>query len=181
MGGAVRLAMWLGWMLSLLVLLPAGVSATTLDQQRQQFELAMQDLDHGRDAEFLRREQALKGYPLDGYLRYEWLRKHLSATPDAELSAFLRRYADWPISGRLRTAWLKRLAKQQRWSQFLKVYSGKQSVSLQCNKASAELAMAGKKRMSATLRDDISALWLAGIHNRMPATGRLRRCASRAC
>jgi len=157
MGKALRLLMLAGWLL-----LPGWLVAAPLDDQRAQFELAMQDLNSGRDAAFLRREQALKGYPLDGYLRYAWLLKHLSTTKDAELSAFLKRYSSWPISGRLRSAWLKLLARQQRWAQFRAVYSGRQSVALQCNQASAELAGLGSKRMPVALRNDISALWLVG-------------------
>ena len=154
-------ARWVG-LAGWLVLLSGWTAAATVDHQREQFALAMEDLEHGREAAFLRREQLLKGYPLDGYLRYAWLIEHLSASPDTELSAFLRRYADWPISSRLRSAWLKQLAGQQRWSQFLKVYTGRQPVALQCAKASAELAMSGSKPMPAALREDISALWLVG-------------------
>ena len=149
-------------MLVLLGCWQTGWAAMSLDHQREQFKLAMQDLDHGRDSEFLRRERLLKDYPLHGYLRYAWLRKRIDSRSDQELSGFLRDYADWPIAGRLRSTWLRSLARKQRWQTLLQVYRGRQSTSLQCYKAQAELAALGNKPLPKSLQADIETLWLVG-------------------
>lgn len=61
---------------------------------------------------------------LEPYLAFWQLDLRLNQAEPAEVSAFLERYADTWVAERLRAAWLKRLAREQNWTQFLNFYPG---------------------------------------------------------
>lgn len=91
-----------------------------LEQQRRGFVAAERALDTGNDAQFASLAASLRDYPLYPYLRYRWLRQHLSESTAIE--NFLRDHAETRYANRLRKVWLAHLAAQRQWSLLLRHY-----------------------------------------------------------
>ncbi len=114
-------------------------------------------LERGDYEVFGRNIQKLQEYPLYPYLTYWKLRDKLGEQPAATIEAFLINYKDLPITSRLRSAWLKRLAKEERWAEFLHFYRGG-GTTMQCRMHTAQLKTGQKKEAWAGAKK----LWLVG-------------------
>ncbi|CAK0739845.1 soluble lytic murein transglycosylase [Gammaproteobacteria bacterium] len=153
------------WFSLLLVTPPV---AADFAQQRQDFREAREARNRGDLVTFKRLLPGLVDYPLYGYLIYDDLKAR--NTPDSEVRAFLTRYADLPVAATLRNAWLKRLAEEERWSDFLNNYRDTQETALRCLYAQARvtsqerdsLAAEGKQTLPQGWKEEVRALWLVG-------------------
>ncbi len=138
----------------LLLLGPLAVAGDT--EQRQLFWQAERSLEKGDIARFHRRMVRLRSYPLAPYLWSRYYRRH--PQPVHEVAAFLRQYADTRYARPVRIALLKRLAKQQRWRDFLRFYQDVNQTEVRCHYAWA-LHRAGQEARS---WQEAKALWLVG-------------------
>lgn len=101
--------------------------------QRADFLAARQALRAGQVARFEQLAARLRDYPLHIYLRYDELHARLADADAAEVRAFLAAAADSPLAARLRDDRLKLLAQQQRWPEFLAIYTADEAdTALRC-------------------------------------------------
>ena len=101
---------------------------------------------------------SIADYPLYPYLLYQKLRHRLSQSPSHEVHAFLEKYADSPLAARLRNAWLHHLAKEQRWTQFLRDDQPTKDVALRCWRRQA-LLHTGQQEQAL---QGIDKIWMSG-------------------
>jgi soluble lytic murein transglycosylase len=136
----------------------AQTPAAALDEQRARFLEAEQALARGDQARFERLSARLRDYPLLPYLEYQALLKRLGQAGNREVEDFLEAHQDTPLSGRLRAQWLRRLARGQRWPEYLTFYAPTSSIELQCYQLHA-LIETGKTDQALPKVADI---WLYG-------------------
>ena len=144
--------------LGCLVLLPlANADARTqLEKQRHNFQLAQKALNSNQLPLYQQFYSRLDGYPLQGYLDYLYLRHRLNQVPAAEIRYFLEQQDNTFYAERLRASWLDRLAKQQRWSEYLQYYRAPQSAERECYHLQALIAT-GQNQQAFELAP---AMWL---------------------
>jgi soluble lytic murein transglycosylase len=136
----------------------AQTPAAALDEQRARFLEAEQALARGDQARLERLSARLRDYPLLPYLEYQALLKRLGQAGNREVEDFLEAHQDTPLSGRLRAQWLRRLARGQRWPEYLAFYAPTSSIALQCYQLHA-LIETGKTDQALPKVADI---WLYG-------------------
>ncbi|MDP5290753.1 transglycosylase SLT domain-containing protein [Oceanimonas sp. CHS3-5] len=140
------------------LLLSLGLSAQA-SPQREQYRLAEQALAQGKTGEYRQLRQGLDTYPLVPYLDYEALSKRLNELGTGDVRDFMRRYADTPLANRLERRFLFRLAREQRWREFLSLYPElPNSAELQCAHYRAKWATGDK----AEAMKGAERLWLHG-------------------
>lgn len=128
-------------------------------RQRQLFPQAEAALKDSHEEEYQQLKQELWGYPLLLYLDYKEARDDLSKGAEVATRQFLRFNADTRLAEKLRNDWLARLAKQERWREFLNIAATYPlSDSLRCQKAQALLATDQRRLGFAAIR----SLWLTG-------------------
>lgn len=149
---------WLG--LGLLLLgLSVSVQASSLREQYRQAEQALKKNDEVR---FHQLRKGLDGYPLTIYLDYQYLAERLSYLNTAQVTGFIRQHPDSLLADRLEGRYLYRLAREQRWREFLALYPElPNSIPLQCAHYRAKWATGDK----ATAMAGAKLLWLHG-HSR---------------
>ena len=103
-----------------LLLLAKPALSDKLDDQRLAFLQAQKYLAEKNDAAFLATSAGLADYVLYPYLRYQWLKDHLSNTD--QVLAFLAEFKDTRYAPLLRAKWLDYLAGQVRWQDFIRHY-----------------------------------------------------------
>jgi soluble lytic murein transglycosylase len=112
-------------MLALAAQNACGIAPTVpneLAQQRQLFIQTRQQIDRGQWSLAQPNVEALRGYPLYPYLELARLSAHLERQSDADIDAFLRLYPDSVVARQLSDRWLDMLARNARWSDYLKYY-----------------------------------------------------------
>lgn len=144
---------------------PAAAATLSLEDQRRIYSEARLALRKGNISSFHRLEKRITDYPLAGYLRYYYLRRHLAGATQKEVDAFLAANEDSPISEKLRYAWLRQLARRGKWSDYLNTYRDNDSDNLSCYRMQAQLRVGGKTQ---EVMNDIKSLWLSG--KSMPKT-----------
>ena len=80
-------------------------------------------LRRGERTRFDRLTDALRGHPLQPWLRYLGFHPGLERREDREVEAFLATVPDSPMADAVRARWLDRLARQHRWERYLEVRS----------------------------------------------------------
>ncbi|MTI62798.1 transglycosylase SLT domain-containing protein [Methylophaga sp.] len=115
-------------------------SNAQLEKQRQTFQFAHKALQTNQISLYRQFYDRLDGYPLQGYLQYLYLRHRLEQVSAASIDSFLKQEADTFYAERLRAFWLDRLAKQQRWQEYLQFYQAPQSAERDCYHLQALLA-----------------------------------------
>lgn len=133
--------------------------------ERADFVAAERAYAAGDSAEYKRLKQRLADYPLFQYLEYRELRGRLSTASPARISRFLDTYPDTPLAARLRKAWLKRLADENRWTDYARFFDPDDSdVTRRCHYLDA-LIRTGRKREAFA---EVPAIWQHG-HSRPEA------------
>lgn len=117
-----------------------------LEKQRQSFQLARKALQTNQLNLYQQFYARLDGYPLQGYLQYLHLRHRLNHVSSATISDFLQQQDNTFYAERLRATWLDRLAKQQRWQDYLQFYRAPQSAERDCYRLQALLATGQEKK-----------------------------------
>lgn len=94
---------------------PPLLQAATIQQQRDWFVQARQDLRAGQMDHFASLKKKLAGYPLAPYLDIWQAWKRLGDGDDSMVAATLNRFAVIPESNDLRKDWVEDLAKRGQW------------------------------------------------------------------
>ncbi|MBO1519814.1 transglycosylase SLT domain-containing protein [Oceanisphaera pacifica] len=143
----------------LLLGLSVGADASSM---REQYRDAEQALDKKDDLRFTQLRKGLNEYPLAIYLDYQYLVNHLSSLRTRQVTDFIAQHPDSLLSDRLEGRYLYRLAREQRWREFLALYPElPNSVALQCAHYRAKWATGDKAIAMAGAK----TLWLYG-HSR---------------
>ena len=151
------------WLLLLLLLRLAPAQAGIDDpyaQQRARFIDAREALQAGHIKTFTALRDTLRHYPLYSYLEYARLRARLGKARPQEVESFLDTWSDQPLSTRLRRAWLHHLGRHKRWRTYVAFYRPQPSVTLQCYRLRAELALRPGRRLQ--VLEQTLPLWLVG-------------------
>lgn len=127
-------------------------------KQRILFLKAERYLDQKNNKAYQTYYKQLDGYPLQSYLKYRQYRKQLSSLSEKQVLTFVNEYKDTPYANWLRTAWLDKMAKQQKWQQYLNAYTPQNSTRRQCHYANALLKIGDKERAFKY----VPKLWLVG-------------------
>ncbi len=138
--------------------LPVQAAMRDYSSEREQFIQARKTLRNGDLQQFERYAKGLEDYPLYVYLRYDYLRPRLHQVSNASIREFLATYTETPLNRLLRKAWLERLARQQRWDEYLQDYADVGSTELECHYVSAGL----RRSETAELLEQAKELWLTG-------------------
>lgn len=150
------------WCIGIFCMLPWAVApcqeTADLVQARNQFFEAERALQQGDYAQFQSLLARLQTYPLYPYLLHADLERRLGTAKATEVSDFLEKYEDTPLAGNIRAAWLRVLARQQRWTDYLKFYTPLSNAELQCHYHLA-LHWTGKTEQAL---QDVERLWLSG-------------------
>jgi soluble lytic murein transglycosylase len=120
----------------------------SLEAQRQQFALAMNEIAREARAHDASGEEMLRTYPLYPYLQAARMAQALGEaeaawTPaDERARSFLEFYDVEPVGRKLRRAWLKSLARREAWRSFLAEYqSGAADARLRCQYLAGRIAV----------------------------------------
>ncbi len=104
------------------------------------------------DLSYFRLSAQLKEYPLQPYLQYQWLRKHLDE--EKLVSQFLEQNESSRYARKLKYKWLFHLAKHRQWPLYLQHYSTSSNKNLICyyhraqfNTGNKEVALQGAKKL----------------------------------
>lgn len=141
-----------------LVLLPMSQVAADaqLEKQRHLFQQAKKALQTNQINLYQQQLKQLAGYPLQPYLQYLYLRHRLHHVSPKTIQNFLDEQEGTFYADRLRQTWLDRLARQQRWADYLDFYRSPQSDQRACYQLQALLAT-GQKQEAYKLTAD---MWL---------------------
>jgi soluble lytic murein transglycosylase len=140
----------------------ALLESNLTELKRALFRDAVQALENGDLDTFGALKAQSTDYVLYPYLEYFDLRNRLSSASDEELTAFIENYRETPLSYKIRTQWLYRLAEDQRWEQYLKVYKQQSGAKLRCAYHHARLATNNSKKIYSQVMKATSNLWKAG-------------------
>lgn len=157
--GFMGIGMALAMMLVSLPVQSRAASGHLLGKQRETFLEAREAVMNKRYRTYKKLSQSLKGYPLYGYLEYEYLRRRLYMARPQEVQDFIQTYNDSPISERMLAAWLYVLAAKGEWSTYHDNYRDLDSAPLQCNYLRSRVR--GGERGEQVMKD-IAAMWTVG-------------------
>lgn len=115
-----------------ILLLTLGVTAQA-SPLREQYRQAEQALKQNNTEHYRQLRAGLNDYPLVPYLDYRYLADRLSSLSSQDVTGFINRYPDSQLADRLERQYLFRLAREQRWRDFLALYPElPNSTELQC-------------------------------------------------
>ena len=132
------------------------------DNDRTQFQLAMQALENGAQDVFHTLQEINKDYILYPYLVYYDLRERINSAADEEILAFLETYKDTPLSSRLRREWLFELGETEQWSKYLSVYTQHRSTRLKCYQLIAQSSLFNDESIKKKILQETEKLWMVG-------------------
>ena len=144
----------------LLMMAAFGLPGLGKTDQRSIYEQARHDISQGNWARAEQKLSALKGYPLQGYLRWALLRKKPSQFEHESVKQWLADIDGQVLAGRVRHSWLMHLAANKRWKEFLEVYRDDFGVGLRCDYVAALHHEGQLKAAERWARK----LWLNGRH-----------------
>lgn len=144
----------------------ALLESNLAELKRDLFRDAVEALENGDLDTFSTLKNQSTDYILYPYLEYFDLRNRLSSASDEELMAFIDNNKDTPLSYKVRTQWLYRLAEDQRWEQYLKVYKQQSGAKLRCAYHHARLATNNAKKTYRSVMKATTHLWKVG--NKQP-------------
>ena len=150
--------MWRQLLVLTLLSLSAGNAQASIEQQRKTFHQASRALELNQVSEFKRLLAEIEGYPVQPYLIYDALRRHIHRASNEKVAKFLERYKDYPFSYHLRAKYLSTLAKRKDWENYLAFFDNRDNTRLQCLAFQARLHLG---RID-DINDDISKIWLRG-------------------
>jgi len=149
----------IAYLLISVMLMCLSAHASTLSQQRWQFDRAEKALKAKDWDKFQKISRLLQNYPLYYYLRYQYLNEHLKQVRPSEIRVFLKRYGNTYFGQKLREDWLYQLAGKGNWKGFMQDYTPLKSTSMQCLYTYARL-MTKQKQQGAI--EEAKKLWLVG-------------------
>lgn len=126
--------------------------------QRQVFQQAQLALELNQASKFKQLLSELEDYPIQPYLIYDALNRHINRASTETVSKFLDRYSEFPFSYHLRAKWLSTLAKRQDWENYLRFFDNRDNTRLLCLSFQARL----KLEQVEGINEDIKKVWLRG-------------------
>lgn len=103
--------------------------------------------------------QSLGDYPLVPYLLARKLGDNIRLNDEAQISAFLTRYADTPLANKLHSKWLKYLARKNEAKKFIHYYTPSRDAKLACSFLSFQISQGVDETQ---LYSAIADLWTVG-------------------
>ncbi|MFZ5580518.1 MAG: transglycosylase SLT domain-containing protein [Pseudomonadota bacterium] len=145
---------------AMVVFMLGGASARAgLDEDRVVFAEVRAMLQSGQREKALAYMDALKDYPLLGYLRYLDLKDRLASASNEEISAFLRLIPDGFMADEVRRQVLRQAARQEDWSRYRTFDAPTlDSAEFQCQR----LVARGLQSGPVSVLDEALALWADG-------------------
>jgi soluble lytic murein transglycosylase len=123
-----------------------GIATRQLSEQRRAYTAALQAINAGDAAQYVRLRAGLDDYPLAIYLDYFQLARQVAAVSPAAAQQFLDSSSDTPLANRFLTRYLREAGKAQRWPEFLEAMPGEpNSPDLKCYFFRAQLALGNKE------------------------------------
>ena len=140
------------------LMIVSAQSQATIEQQRHIFRQAEDALRLNQVSKFKHLLAKIEDYPVQPYLVYDALKRHISRASNENVIKFLERYEDYPFSYHLRAKWLSTLAKRGDWQNYLTYFDNRNSTRLQC------LAFQGRLKLGRleNINEDIKSIWLRG-------------------
>ncbi len=155
-------ATWLVFLLLLQGSWPSLAQTPSLQSQRAAFQRAWQALGRSDWNTANTEARALADYPLLPYLRGEQMRQRPDAFSEAEIRAYLQRYADWSFAASLRNSWLRWLGRTGQYELLLEQADNPSDDLLRCYIAHGQMVLRGSQaEHRAELIQAIQALWLS--------------------
>ena len=133
-------------------------SWANIEEQRHIFRQAEDALRLNQVSKFKRLLAKIEDYPVQPYLIYDALRRHMNRASNEKVVKFLERYADYSFSYHLRAKWLSTLAKRGDWQNYLTFFDNRDNTRLQC------LAFQGRLKLGRVenINEQIKSIWLRG-------------------
>lgn len=128
------------------------------NSDREQYRLAIKDLDNDRISSFKRRQEKLSHYLLAPYLEYRYLDNKVATLSVEQVNAFTARYGAYPFAKQLRDRWLLKLPGQGRWTDYLENYEPSSSATRRCYYLRS-IYRSGER---AQALEQVAPLWLHG-------------------
>lgn len=154
------------WLLGLGLWIGFASGVFAVDLKAGDFKALYESLRTDKHAQFPAQAEAWKDSLLYPYLEFRYWHKYPERAQDAQIRAFLTRYAETPLAQPLRRRWLEYLAEQQQWPRYLAFYEDSDSKrpALQCYQLQAQLhtlpSSAQSERQSRL--ESALQLWLTG-------------------
>ncbi|WPC73583.1 transglycosylase SLT domain-containing protein [Vibrio porteresiae] len=96
-----------------------GVTAQTLEQQRDLYDKAQRWLDEDNLAVYQKIRSQLDEYPLTPYLDYRSLLINIGSKPPIVVRAFIDSHQEYPFAARIGAPYITALASQQKWARLV--------------------------------------------------------------
>ncbi len=136
----------------------ANLNHDPYKKQRSLFLKAEKAHKKGQHRQFRKYYAQLEAYPLQPYLEYKEYRNTLSKLTEQQVLQFFKDHKETPYEDKLRTAWLNRMAKKQRWAQYLNAYTPQKSTERQCHYLNALIKTGNTPKAF----EQVPKLWLVG-------------------
>jgi soluble lytic murein transglycosylase len=127
-------------------------------KQRSWFLKAESALNKKQNKTYKSYYKKLDGYPLQSYLKYREYRKKIASLSEQQVNDFFEQYKDTPYADWFRVAWLDRMAKQEKWQQYINAYTPQKSTTRQCHYLNALIKTNNQKQAF----KEVPAIWLVG-------------------
>ncbi len=145
-------------LLCLCAVTSAWANSSSLDEQRQVYREALQEISRGHSETAERALPALANYALLPYLELELLKAQMRDLSSGTIDVYLQQYRDTVVGQRIRIAWLHQLRRNRDWSQFIRYYQQQPVRSLHCSYIDALYNSAE----NATANRETADLWQTG-------------------
>ncbi len=142
-----------------LPLLLAATACHANDEARETFLKAEQALARNELVEFSRLERSLDDYPLQPYLRADYLLKNLGYEHEGEIADFIDADYDAPRTRYVNHRWLRYLARKGDQERLTRYYRASKDATVECNYLLARLAQGIDRDQIFTRTTD---LWKVG-------------------
>lgn len=128
--------------------------------QRSLFLQVEADLKKGKLLSYQKHKQALVGYPLYPYLKFELLKAGIHNIKHSDVSAFIKTYHDSPLANKLRNEWLRAKASKKLWVDYLNAYEAQANndTEIQCHYYNALIQTSNDRSFYSVLPE----IWLTG-------------------
>lgn len=134
---------------SILLLTPHASAKTAAERQLEKYRKIFPKAEYAagrrKSRDYKIYYAQLDGYPLQPYIEYLYLKKHMYWSNRQQIRDFLSQYEHTPMEWPLRKKWLQYLAKRDKQSDFLADYKPNNDTALHCHQLRYTLAKGGSE------------------------------------
>lgn len=145
-------------LLAICLMLSPDRAEADIETQREIFQQAQLALELNQASKFKQLLSEIEDYPIQPYLIYDALNRHITRASAKKVSKFLERYSEFPFSYHLRAKWLSTLAKRKDWGNYLSFFDNREDTRLQCLSFQARLNLGQVEGIN----EGIKKVWLRG-------------------